>query len=146
MRKKITIYIIVVVAAVIAIAGIIGYQIWNKPHQDIKDAKAIETTAVDFYTNLANISNQKSASFINKVVAVAGTVKEVSKNRLGQQVILLKTSVDGGSLNCTMEQPADNVMAGATVVIKGVCTGYIEGDKDMDLPGDVYLTRCYQLK
>ena len=146
MRKKITIYIFVVVAAIIAIAGIIVYRIWNKPHQDIQDADAIETTAVDFYTNLANISNQKSASFLNKVVAVAGTVKEVSKNRLGQQVILLKTSVEGGSVNCTMEQRAENIIAGETVLIKGVCTGYIEGDKDMNLPGDVYLTRCYQLK
>ena len=89
---------------------------------------------------------RKVHRFLNKVVAVAGTVKEVSKNRLGQQVILLKTSVEGGSVNCTMEQRAENIIAGETVLIKAACTGYIEGDKDMDLPGESYLTRCYQLK
>lgn len=146
MRKKITLLILLAMAAMIAIAFILGYRVWNKPHQNIYQAHAVMMTSDEIYAYLNNDSNQKSGWLINKVVAISGMVKEVSKNRLGQQVILLKTSVNDGSVNCTMEVRADNIISGETALLKGICTGYIGGDKDMDLPGDVYLTRCYQLK
>lgn len=144
MTKKITRYVFFVLAVVIAIAAIVGYRIWNKPHQNIKDADAIGTTAVELYTDLANNGNHKSLTLINKVVVVSGEVKEISKNQQNQQIVLLKTGINGGSVNCTMEERAHNIRTGDMVLIKGICIGYIGGDKDMDLPGDVFLIRCYQ--
>jgi len=125
-------------------ASLIGYQIWNKPHQDIKNAVAAKTNAVALYNSLTNDSANTKVLFINKIVAVWGEVKQVSKNQQNQQVILLKTNVRDGSVNCTMEENIKNIKAGDRVLLKGICIGYIGGDSDLQVAGDVFLIRCYR--
>jgi hypothetical protein len=139
MQGKLKRFILLIFIAFITIAAIIVYQVWNKPHRDVKDADAIKISAIDLYNDLASAKT----SYVNKVVAVSGEVKEISKNQQNQQIILLKTGISGGYINCTMEENAGNIKAGSTIVLKGICSGYIGGDKDMDLPGDVFLIRCY---
>lgn len=127
----------------IVIAAVIGFMMWNEPHRDIKDATAVKTTAVFLYSNLTKDSASMKSKLVNQVVEVSGEVKNVLKNQKGDQVILLKTNTSGGSVNCTMEEKISNVKPGDTISIKGLCSGYIGGDPDIDLPGDVFLTRCY---
>ena len=130
-------------AVLIAIAAMIGYRAWNKPHENIEDAIAIKTNASLLYNSLANDSLNAKSDFINKVVMVSGKVKQVSENQQKQQVILLETNVQDGSVNCTMEEKIKNIKAGDSILLKGICMGYAGGDKDIDLPGDVFLVRCY---
>jgi hypothetical protein len=139
LKKNILIFFIVIVL----IAVVTGYMIWNKPHQNVKDANAVKITAIELYNGLANDSTRAKSIYVNKVVAVSGEVKEVTKNQQNQQIILLKTNIPGGYVNCTMEENANNIKSGDTILLKGICSGYIGGDKDMDLPGDVFLIRCY---
>jgi hypothetical protein len=139
LKKNILIFFIVIVL----IAVVTGYMIWNKPHQNVKDANAVKITAIELYNGLANDSTRAKSIYVNKVVAVSGEVKEVTKNQQNQQIILLKTNIPGGYVNCTMEENANNIKPGDTILLKGICSGYIGGDKDMDLPGDVFLIRCY---
>lgn len=143
MRKKYKRNIFLVLIAIIAIIIIIGYGIWNKPHREVKDATAIKTTAVALYKDLTTDSARMKSIFINKIVAVSGEVKEISKNKQNQQIILLKTNVPEGSVNCTMEENVDTIKVGNMVDLKGICLGYIGGDMDINLPGDVFLIRCY---
>ncbi len=135
--------ILLVTSAIIVIAGIVGYSIWNEPHRDVKNADAVKTNAIALYRNLTTDSATMKSKFINKIVIVSGEVKNVLQNQKGQQIILLKTSISGGAVNCTMEEKSNKVKPGDTISIKGVCSGYIGGDPDMDLPGDVFLIRCY---
>ena len=144
MVKKFKRYILLTFIAIVAIAVIIIYQIWNNPHQNIKDAFAVKTTANALYNSLTNDSANKKSIFINKVVSVSGEVKQVSENQQNQQIILLKTNIPDGSVNCTMEENANDINVGDTILLKGVCSGYIGGDVDMGLPGDVFLIRCYR--
>ena len=143
MRKKMIRYILLTLISILAIGAIIGYEIWNKPHQNIKDAVAVKTTAVALYNGLANDSNRMKSNFVNKVVAVSGEIKQIAKNQQNQQIILLKTNVPDGSVNCTMEETVNNIKPGDMVLVKGICSGYIGGDTEMGLPGDVFLIRCY---
>jgi len=129
--------------AIIVISGIISYSIWNEPHKDIKNATAIKTTATALYSNLTKDSVNMKSIFINKVVVVSGEVKQVSKNQKDQQVILLKTNIPDGAVNCTMEEKINSIKPHDTISIKGICSGYIGGEMDMGLPGDVFLIRCY---
>jgi hypothetical protein len=129
--------------AIIAIVAIIGYKIWNKPHQNIKNSVGLKTTAIDLYNSIALDSARMKSIFINKVVSIAGEVKEISKNQQNQQIILLKTNTPGGFVNCTMEENVSNIKDGDRINIKGICSGYIGADPDMGLPGDVFLIRCY---
>ena len=139
-RKKFFLFLIVI----IAIAGIIIYQVWNEPHKNIKSATGIPTTATKLYSDLTTDSANMKIKLISKVLVVSGEIKQVSENQKKQQIILLKTNTSGGSVNCTMEENIKNIKMGDKITIKGICSGYIGGDLDMDLPGDVFLVRCYR--
>ena len=143
MERKTKRNIFSIFIAILVIAAVIGFMMWNEPHRDIKDATALKTTAVVLYSNLTKDSARMKSKLVNQVVEVSGEVKNVLKNQKGDQIILLKTNTSGGSINCTMEEKISNVKPGDTISIKGLCSGYIGGDPDIDLPGDVFLIRCY---
>ncbi|MGN6247924.1 MAG: OB-fold protein [Ginsengibacter sp.] len=142
-KKSRSIFLALIVVIVIIAIG--GYVVWNKPHRDVKDAKGIKITAAELYQRLShNDSMFHNTSPINHVVLVSGQVRQVQKNQKGQQLVLLKTNTDGASVNCTMEEKTNQpIEKGQTVSIKGICSGYIAGDEELQLPGDVYLIRCY---
>lgn len=144
MRRKFptTLYLFLTILILI-VAGVV-YQIWNKPHPNIRDAVAVKITAVALYDSLANNRTPAKTSFINKVVAVSGKIKEIILNQEKKQVVLLLTNKNGASVNCTMEEMVEGISKGDKITIKGLCMGYSGGDASMDLPGDVYLTRCYR--
>jgi hypothetical protein len=129
--------------AIVLIGVITGYMMWNKPHVDVKAAEAVKITAIDLYKIFTTDSSNAKLKYLNKVVAVAGEIKQVSLNQQNQQIILLKTHDPDASVNCTMEENRNNIKAGDTIVVKGICSGYINGESDMGLPGDVFLIRCY---
>ena len=133
---------LILIAIVITIA-IIGYRTWNRPHLNVENATAIKTTAIRLYSGLSKNDTISKSIYLNKVVEVSGVITQVSLNQQNQQIILLKTNVSDGSVNCTMEQKLNNIKTGDSTVLKGICSGYIGGDMDMGLPGDVFLTRCY---
>jgi hypothetical protein len=143
MKGKLKRNILIFLIAIVVIAVVTGYMMWNKPHQNVKDANAIKITAIDLYKTFTTDSVKAKSTYLNVVVAVSGEVKQVSRNQQNQQVILLKTQTADASVNCTMEENINNVKAGDTIVLKGICSGYISGDIDMGLPGDVFLIRCY---
>ncbi len=145
MRKK-NRNILFIFSAIVLCGFVIAWFIWNKPHRDVKSAAAISTAATTLYNSFLNDSANANSTYLNKIVKVSGVVNKVSLNQQQQQIILLNTSVPGASLNCTMEQNSNNINEGDQVVLKGICRGYIPGDAEMDIPGDVVLTRCYAIK
>ena len=140
-NPKTNILIFFIALVIIGVAA--GYMMWNKPHENVKDASAVKISAINLYKIFTSDSAKATSMYLNTVVAVSGEVVQVSNNQQKQQVILLKTQTAGASINCTMEENANNVKAGDTIVLKGICSGYIGGDPDMGLAGDVFLTRCY---
>jgi hypothetical protein len=124
-------------------AFVIGFGIWNKPHSDVKDADAVETNAISIYNSFTSDSAKAKSVYLDKIIKVSGEVEKVLVNQQQQQIILLKTSVSGASVNCTMEQNRNKIKQGDKVVLKGICSGYINGDTEMGIPGDVFLIRCY---
>ena len=144
MYKKFKRYALLIFIIIITITAFVGYLIWNKPHENIKNAVAVKTNAIELYNALTNDSAQAKALFINKIVLVSGEVKQVLKNQQNRQVILLKTNISDGSVNCTMEENIKNIKAGDMVLLKGICIGYIGVDNDLKLAGDVFLIRCYR--
>jgi hypothetical protein len=133
-------------AILIAGAAICVYLVWNKPHKNVKDADAVEASASDVYNLFIKDSVQARALYTDKVVQVSGRVKKITINQQAQQVLLLQTGLAGAYVNCTMEEKAVSAKENDSIRLKGICSGYINGDADMGLPGDVFFTRCYLLK
>jgi exopolysaccharide biosynthesis protein len=103
---------------------------WNKPQQNIKNAKAISITATELFNEYSTADK-----YIDKIIEVTGEVLSTSKNNEGKQVILLKTDDPMFGINCTMEEEA-TVKEGEAVTIKGICTGYLT---------DVVIIRCIKV-
>lgn len=136
----------IAVIAVITVVAVTVYMMWNKPHKNVKDADAVKITAVDLYNSFITDSLRANTFYGDKIVLVSGEVSQVSQNQQAQQIILLKTGVNGAFINCTMEGKAADCKTGEKISIQGICSGYIAGDTDMGLPGDVFLVRGYLLK
>ena len=134
-----------VIAVVIVAACITVYLVWNKPHRNVKDAGAVEIQAPALYNSFVADSSKAKSLYVDKVLQVEGEVAKLSMNQQSQQVVLLKTAVEGAYINCTMEKEAVGLKAGDNTSIKGICSGYISGDADMGLPGDVFIIRGYPL-
>ncbi len=128
---------------IIAIGCFVAYRIWNKPHANVEDAAAIKLTAAELYDSFIKDSAKANTLYSNKVVQVSGEVSQLSVNQQAQQVVLLKTGVTEAFINCTVEGKKVNAKAGDKISIKGICSGYIGGDVDMGVPGDVFLIRSY---
>ena len=146
MHKNTKKILFVTAAAIIVVTAVTGYFMWNKPHKDVKAADSVKITAVDLYNIFITDSLKAKSSYTDKVVEVSGRIAQVSVNQQQQQVILIKTAVDGAYINCTMEEKAVGLKAGDDITIKGICSGYISADADMGLPGDVFLIRGYLSK
>ncbi len=142
MQRKSKRKIVAFVALLVTLSAFVGYGIWNKPHRDVRNAIPVKVNAATLYRILSAKNSSDKSNLDNKVLSVSGTVKQVLENHLRQQVILLKTNTEEGAVNCTMEEKFENVKEGDSVLIKGICIGYNAGD--FDLPGDVFLIRCYR--
>lgn len=136
--------ILFIFIAIVLFACIGGYLVWNRPHQDVKGANAIETTSIDLYKIFTSEPLVAKSKYLNTITTVSGEIIGISLNQKNQQILPLKTQTSGASVNCTMEENIGNARAGDTIALKGICIGYIEGDSKMGLPGDVYLIRCYR--
>jgi DNA/RNA endonuclease YhcR with UshA esterase domain len=108
---------------------------WNKPQQNIKNAKAISITATELFNEYSTAERTTNDKYIDKIIEVTGEVLSTSKNNEGKQVILLKTDDPMFGINCTMEEEA-TVKEGEAVTIKGICTGYLT---------DVVIIRCIKV-
>ena len=121
----------------------IGYYMYNKGPLDVQSAKGTPVSANELYNIFSTDSLLAKKKFTGKVVEVSGEISEISSNLQQQKVVLVKTAAEGAHINCTLEEPANQLTANQKITIKGIASGIGQGDADLGIMGDVYLTRCY---
>ena len=115
-----------------AVATIIAYYLYNKPHRSAATATAVTITAkslAEAYEKDETLANKK---YLGNVLQVSGTVSEVSLNQQKKPVVVLAGSAISG-VQCSLEEPEPGVKKGDSVIIRGFCTGLLT---------DVILDRC----
>ncbi len=140
--KKIT----AVVFILLAIAASISFYLYNKGPVNVENANAIKVNANELYNDFISDSTSAQKKYSGKIVSVNATVSSSTTNQQGETLVLLNTGVTAAFINCTMEEKNIKVNAGEPVVIKGICSGIGQGDADLGIAGDVYLSRCYLIK
>lgn len=121
---------------VISAAAYVWFFVWNKPQTNVANADGIKIAATALfsaYNSNEQIANQK---YLEKILEVSGEVTGVNKNAEGLTVILLKTDDPMFGVNCTLEQKNVQVKEGDTILLKGICTGFLT---------DVVMIRCYKV-
>ena len=148
MKSKI---IKIVLAFVLIAIGVVAY-LWFMPHRNVQSVdayKTIDATELvnEFLVNKekANTTYLDSEEGESKVLIVTGTVSKISKDQLGQYVLLLKKDADKMGVSCTFTLESNSQVAGIkigdTVKVKGVIRSGAEYDEDLDLIENVIIEK-----
>lgn len=109
--------------------AIVAYNVYNKPHIDVVDAKAdVVVTANNLFTEFSTDEAKANAEYLDKIIQVKGFIQKLSiENGIG--IVTLKTEDDFGSVQCNLSTEAKNdfnlLKKSELVTIKGICTGYL---------------------
>jgi hypothetical protein len=123
------------------IGGAIGFYQWNKPHENMNRAKAdITITADKLFTAFSDNEAEANSQYLDKVIAVTGTVKDVSTSAEGTVKVTLDSGDDMFGVICQMDELTEHKRnsfdVGEQLTLKGKCTGMLM---------DVVLVRCVEL-
>jgi uncharacterized protein (DUF1330 family) len=135
--------IIIPLIFLVLLAAAYGYYLYNKGPLSVVNSTAIKMSAEDLYQLFSTDPGNAIKKYAGKVIAVSGTVESLSTNQQKQMIVLIKTNANGGFINCTMEETDAQIRKNMQVTIKGICSGIGQGDEDLGISGDVYLSRCY---
>lgn len=126
------------IAAVLlaAIAGVYGYRLYHKSHQDAAAGKADAVLlASELLTAFEQNENAANALYLNKLIEVKGEVQEIQPADPGVVVFLREPGAMSG-VSCAFETPQE-LKVGQNVTVRGFCTGMLM---------DVSLSRCSLMK
>jgi hypothetical protein len=136
--------LLIAILVILAIGGVVGYKMWNKPFKDPLEGDAIKVTAIqlfnDFSTNEAVAQKKYVPEKLgDKKVQVTGEVTEIGKNNDGETFYALKTSDEMFVVKCIMDKGEEiaNAKVGDSITVRGFCDGY-----NMD----VIVNRCKPVK
>ncbi len=121
----------------------VGFYFYNKGPLDVKNSKGISINANELYTIYSSDSLKANKKYTSRILVVRGYVSEISLNSKQQKIVLVKTDAPGAYINCTLEETIENIKRSDKISIKGICNGIGQGDADLGIMGDVYLTRCF---
>ena len=104
-----------------------GYYLYNKPRAAAYEASTDrQITAEQLYSEYASNEAQADSDYVNKILEVTGTVKEVQQNGNEISVLLSGGENKDGGVNCSVTSGNANLpKVGEAVRIKGVCTGLL---------------------
>lgn len=135
--------ILVSILLIILSGAAIGYYLFNKGPIDVKSSSGIKINASELYADFTTDSTAAQKKYAGKIVEVSGIVHAVSVKTEASQLVTIATNTEGAFINCTMEGPVAGISSGDKVSIKGICSGIGQGEPDLGIKGDVYLSRCF---
>jgi hypothetical protein len=115
---------IVIGFLLVGLTAIVGYKLYNKPHRNVEDEKAVRVDAAELFDEFQTDEQTANLRYLDKALEVKGTISEMLTNQDGQAVLVLKTNDPLFGISCTMTGPV-TVQPGMHVTIKGFCNGYL---------------------
>lgn len=143
-RKNIFRFIILPLLLIIAAAGWYIFSEYNRTRLDTSRLKpGFSVLATDLIKEFADNEQASNKKYLDKVIEVNGTVKEISHDEKGIYNIALGDTSVLSSVRCSIDSLHNNAAAkiekGKIISMKGICTGF---NADELLGSDVVLIRC----
>ncbi len=138
MLKRIILFILV-----IGIIASIAFYMWNKPHKDIAAAKEdFILTSTDFYKEYVANETTANTKYLDKVIAVEGTISAIELENADEPTVALTTGTADMTVSCGFKKELLNeikkLKQNDKIKIKGKCDG-------MGMFG-VVITQCSLIK
>ena len=132
------------ISMLVLVAGSYGYMEYTRGSKDLLYTKAdYISIAKDLIKEFEQNEKAANEKFINKVIAVNGTVKDVIEDGDKFYTVMLGDGASTSSVRCSMDanhqSEAALLQLQRNVTIKGICTGFNADDL---LGSDVILNRC----
>lgn len=124
------------------LAALTGYYFYNKGPINYKNSDAQKITAVDLY-NAYEDTVTAHKKITGKVLTVAGVISKIELNQQNETILFLKTNTADAFINCNMQLTNITLKVNDSANIKGLCSGIGQGDADLGIKADVYLTSCW---
>jgi hypothetical protein len=135
LRKKSVLISITIIIICLGIGGWYVYtKILNPPHREVKQEVAMKVDAEKIFQAYTANEKTANATYLDKAIEVSGKITSIAKNADSSIVVFLQTSDPIFGVKCTMEGNASALKEGDVVIIKGICTGFIN---------DVVVIRSY---
>lgn len=116
--------IIVILLFILTTVWII-FKTYNKPHRDPLSESSIKISAVELFRHYENNEEEANRLYLDHVLEISGRISEITANQELATIIVLETENPMFAVRCTMEDSTLNVIKGDSVVITGICTGYL---------------------
>jgi tRNA_anti-like len=115
--------ILIFCAIAAAIAGFVGYKMWNKPQQDIAKAKTdVSIDAAALFVEFDANEDAANAKYLDKIVAVTGIIKNIETAE--STVIYLEAGAADNEISAEMQPDVKTVLkTGDKVSLKGTLAG-----------------------
>lgn len=142
MSKKAVLFFILAAAVILGIGYV--YKEYTRTNKSLTNIKADYKLKVnELITAFETNEQQANQQYLDKIIAVSGTIKEIYKDDDGNYSVILGEQESMSSVRCAMDSTQHKVAArllmGSEVTIKGACTGFNADDL---LGSDVILNRC----
>ncbi|MBL7923372.1 MAG: hypothetical protein JNL88_04150 [Bacteroidia bacterium] len=128
--------ILIVLLTLPVLAAGVGYYMYNKPTESLKNMKVqVSMTSDALFTAFEQDETAANKAYLDKVVEVKGKIQSLNSDTSGVSVSLNTTSGMFGVI-CKFENKETDInqyQVGQEVKLKGICTGYLM---------DVVLVRC----
>jgi len=150
-RKKIIKISLIVVLAILVVAGGTAFYLFNMPHRDVQKTKSdfsyTSKQIVDEYLEDPEAANQKylDEEGESKIFEITGNVAEISKDFNGQTVVLLQSEGSPAGVSCTFPkdlEAATTFEVGQSITVKGVIRAGAGYNEDLEMYENVILDKC----
>jgi hypothetical protein len=115
--------ILFVLGAFIVLAATIITIALNRPHVKVEDQTSLSVTSADLGAAYLNDEAVANAHYLNKALEVSGSISGIDHNQDGGSMVLLSTGSPDAMVQCTMRDVTAALPRGASVKLKGFCTG-----------------------
>ena len=124
MSKRLRAFIIILIIFIVG-SFTVGYIIWNKPQRKVENEKGIEVTSAQLVKDYQANEAEANKKYLDKAIQVSGTVSDIKNNQDGNSTIMLASDDVFAGVLCTLKEKPVNVTSGATITIKGICSGML---------------------
>ena len=111
-------------ALLLVVAGLVYWRYCSPYQRNIINEKSVAITANEIIEQFKTNETLANEKYLNKVVSVTGSVSSIETGINGNMVVVLKSNDTTANVFCTLKLLNNKPSVGATVTVKGICTGF----------------------